>query len=573
MKKISAFVLASALAMMQSASADSLWWGYGDGENVEGGVGAASSSTWTAAIKMTKAVADSYAGATITAVRFAVYGNGQTVKNCSYFVTDDIKKIENPIAVGDLTMGWHEYQLAEPYTIEAGKELYIGYMSTGVYPIAQVSGEGSEGTAVIGSGTRFTDYGVVDGYNWILAIQAQVTGDNFPASLAWQNIKPMKAEADHENLLTFALQSVTPTDVTSFDAELRIDNEVVDSKHVSCDLQEAYDAASVSFTLPALGVGNYSYTVAVTAINDEPLDAPVEASAQLEVVQYLMVRKHVVEECTGTWCGWCIRGLVAMREMRAKYPDTFIGIAVHGSDAFSTSSYNALLNRASGYPSAFINRSTSIGTNPSEMEAAFRAEDQTANGEVKIVEARFTDATKKKLNIKVTTRFALDYNTENFRMAFVVLEDYLRSTQSNYYAGGGNGPMGGFENQSSTVYVDLMDVARDIKNYAGLTNSVPAQITAGEVYEYTYTYTLPTTIKDQENVSIVALLQNKQGSKIVNADKTETLLAWDAEVEGIEAVRADDTAQPACFDLQGRPMAAPVVGQPYVSGGRVRLNR
>lgn len=569
MRRIAATILASALAMMQSAEADSLWWGYGDGENVETGIGSAASSTWTGAIKMTKAVTDSYAGATITAVRFAVYGNDQPVKNCSYFITDNIKKIENPVAVGNLNMGWHEYQLAEPYTIEAGKELYIGYKGTGVFPLARVVGVGGEGSAIVSSGSNFTDFGMVDGYNWILAIQAQITSDSFPASLAWQSIQPVKAEAGRENRLTFDLQSATPTDITSFDAELRIDNEVVDSRHVSCELLEAHDATSVAFTLPSLTDGNYSYTVAVTAINGQPLATAIEASSALEVVKYLIIRKHVVEECTGTWCGWCVRGLVAMREMRAKYPDSFIGIAVHGRDAYATTSYNSLLNRGSGYPSAYINRSTSIGTNPSEMEAAFRAEDTETNGEVKIVEARFTDATKKKLDIKVTTRFTQDYNVESFRLAFVVLEDNLRSTQSNYYAGGSYGPMGGFENQGSTTYVDLMDVAREIKNYTGIVNSIPEQIRAGEVYEYTYTYTLPTTIANISNVAIVALLQNKAGSKIINADKTENLLDWNAE--GIEAVEADAAAGRPIYDLMGRQIAHPMAGKPYIANGKLRL--
>ena len=44
------------------------------------------------------------------------------------------------------------------------------------------------------------------------------------------------------------------------------------------------------------------------------------------------VQKVVGEELTGTWCGWCPRGAVALENMRNKYPDTFIGIAVHGGD-------------------------------------------------------------------------------------------------------------------------------------------------------------------------------------------------------------------------------------------------
>ena len=571
MKRITTIAIASLMAM--SASADTMWWGYGDGENVSGGIGAASSATWTAAIKMPQSLVETYAGSSISAVRFAVYGNKQPVTNCSYFVTNDITKIQNPISVGTLSLGWHEYQLAEPVTIEAGQELYIGYTCTGVYPIALVDGVGAEGTCVAGSGSDFNDYGTIDGYEWVLGIQAQLSNEHFPATLLWQAPKEVKVESGKDCQLAFDIQTVTPAAITSFDAELRVNDEVVSTKHVECELNEVGAVTTVNFELPAQAIGSYNYTVIVNSINGEPLLTPMSAQGTLTVVKYLIIRKQVVEECTGTWCGWCVRGIVAMREMRQKYPDRFIGIAVHGSDAYSTSSYNSLLNRISGYPSAFINRSTSIGTNPSEMEAAFRAEDQTSDGEVKIVEARFTDSTHKKLDVKVQTRFAQNYSTESFRLAFVVLEDNLRSTQQNYYAGGSSGPMGGFESQGSTVFVDLMDVARDIKNYGGLSGSVPSKITAGEVYEYPYTYTLPSTIADLNNVSIVALLQNRTGSKIVNADKTETLLEWDEEVEGIQTIQEDAHATSVIYDLMGRQMTHPNTGKIFIEGGKLKMIR
>lgn len=553
-------LLAAILAMTQNAAADSLWWGYGDGESILRGHGSSSSATWTAAVRMPQSVAATYDGASISAVRFAVYGNNQGARDCSYFVTDDIMDIRNAIPVGDLSAGWHEFELDEPYTISAGKDIYIGYIATGAYPVAIVDGVGSEGTCVVGMGSNFIDYGAVSGFNWVLGIQAQLTDGAFAPSLLWTDNGVVRAEADRENSLEFSLQSASPAVVSSFDAELQVGDEVVDARHVTCDLDEAYAAASVSFTLPAYEVGNYAYRVAVTAINGEALSVPVESSGTLEVVKYLMKRRHVVEEVTGTWCGWCVRGIVAMRMMREKYPDRFIGIAVHGRDSYATSSYNGLIDKVSGYPDAFINRSASFDPSPSLMEATFLAEDSSIKGEVNIIEARFTDAARQSLAIRVQTRFVDDYSTESFRLAFVVVEDSLRSVQSNYYANGENGPMGGFENQGSSCYVTLMDVARDIKSFSGIQGSVPADITAGEVYEYTYIYALPANIANIGNVSVVALLQNKSGTKIENADRTENLLDWDAGMSGIETRHNTKAADQMMFDLTGRRIIQPAAG-------------
>lgn len=43
-------------------------------------------------------------------------------------------------------------------------------------------------------------------------------------------------------------------------------------------------------------------------------------------------RRVVVEELTGTRCGWCPRGLAGMAKLRQQFGDRFIGIAVHNYD-------------------------------------------------------------------------------------------------------------------------------------------------------------------------------------------------------------------------------------------------
>ena len=43
-------------------------------------------------------------------------------------------------------------------------------------------------------------------------------------------------------------------------------------------------------------------------------------------------RRSVVEELTGTRCGWCPRGLAGMAKLRETFGDRFIGIAVHNFD-------------------------------------------------------------------------------------------------------------------------------------------------------------------------------------------------------------------------------------------------
>lgn len=284
-------------------------------------------------------------------------------------------------------------------------------------------------------------------------------------------------------------------------------------------------------------------------------------------------RVQVIEEATGTWCGWCVHGLVAMNQLEEKYPDTFIGLAVHGDDAYATDSYAPFLQRISGYPYALINRSYSCGTKPSEMLTAYEAFAALgdAEGEAKIVDAHYTDSKYTAVEVTVNTRFAKAHTKEDYRLAFVVVEDSIRDRQTNYYSGGAHGEMGGFEELGENPYVYLRHVVRLIDPYDGILGSVPTQISAGKTYTYTHTITMP-KVKMRRRVSIVVLLLRDQGVSIVNASRCPTIEAY--VPDGIAAPVVDSAPfDSQSFDLQGRrlPEGATPHGL-HIRGGRVVLN-
>lgn len=563
----------TAFASMPAQQTASLWWGYGDGQSIWKGVGGGSNpATQTAAIKVPADVVASYAGSRIKSIRFAVTSNTGSVTDVSYFLTSDLESIadEERTAVGNLTSGWHTYELATPYQITAGKDLYIGYTVTGVRPVAIVNVPGCEGSCWMKSGKKFYDYGVMEGYNYTLGIQALIEADNFEASLSFAETGNVKAETTG-GILPVSVRSMSPVAVTSYSIAYSVDGNKVGEKSAECNLPEIGDTHAIELPLPSLSLGNHTYEVEITAINGKAAASGIKASGNLEVMKYVMYRTHVIEECTGTWCGYCVRGLVAMREMRKNHPERFIGIAVHGRDKYEVASYSPLLKRISGYPSAFFNRSRIVGTEPSEMENAFKSASELAECEVKIVGIEYTNASKSSVTIHMCYRFDRNHENIDYRLAVVTLEDYLNDTQANYYSGGGLGPMGGFENLGSYAYVDLMDVARDITSYTGIINSVPAQITEGEWYDYRYTYTLPVNVRDRKNMTIVVLMQNATGTEILNAAKCE--LIQEPGSVGIEMVEEPSTAASAAYDLFGRRLNEEDASRGLrISNGKVRIN-
>lgn len=534
-------------------------WGYGDGESIYAGVGAneGTTCTVTAAVQIPQNLVDAYDGARISSISFAVYGNSGQVLDASYFVTNDLKDIErNSVKLGTLSQGWHSYDLAMAHPLHAGEPVYIGYTATGVSPVAIANLNGQTGSCLLSvDGCEFEDYGRAQG--WSLGVLATLQSAHFPPQIELANVTDIKVKANEPCQLPVTVCALSPTEVSSYTLAVKMQKKTVGTQTVECNLHAIGAMDTTYFALDALEPGSYSYTVELQAINGQPLDEVQSQSGKLIAKQLLLPHTQVVEEGTGTWCGWCVRGMVAMKEMAERYPDSFIGIAVHAGmgsgaeDEYEISSYSKFIDLLGGrFPLAAINRQTLFDPSFKTMEEHFLAQDPWADGEVKIVEARFTDDTHQKLAIKTRCRFADDHSKKAaFRLAFVILEDNLPAVQTNYYAGGENGPMGGYELKDRYLYVDLQDVARDIKNYSGLVNSIPTTIKAGEYYEYTYNYKLPAGLACLENVSVVALLQNVEGTEIINADKCSTLL--EASDQGIETIESDEDVV-VRYNLQGQ---------------------
>lgn len=283
-------------------------------------------------------------------------------------------------------------------------------------------------------------------------------------------------------------------------------------------------------------------------------------------------RVQVIEDCTGTWCGWCVHAIVAMDSLRQKYPDSFIGIAVHGQDAYEVEGYQPLRNRIQGYPGAFVNR-TYCQTKPAEMETAFLYQAKTADCQIRIDEARFTDATRSTLRITTNTVFGKAVTAGKYRVALVLLEDSILDTQKNYYAGSQMGQMGGFESLPNECQIYLMDVARDVTTYYGIENSLPTAMDAGRDYTFEYDYPMPATIQDMGHVSVVAMIVNEKGGRIFNATKCSNLLDYDATpaADGVSAVSTVGS-RPVVYTVSGTQQRHPTAGISIVrdTDGQVR---
>ena len=238
-------------------------------------------------------------------------------------------------------------------------------------------------------------------------------------------------------------------------------------------------------------------------------------------------RKVFAEEATGTWCQWCPRGDVFMNLMAERYPDHFVGIAVHNGDPMVVSEWDSGLPSFpgfSGYPSVIFDRTTII--DPSQLEPNVAANLQLAPESTSEHWATFDEASRE-LTVTVATTFA-EQAIGDYRLVVGLTEDGVMGSssayaQSNAYAGGGNGVMGGYENLPNPVPASIMvynHTSRALFTpFSGLQNAFSANVIVSPgTYENTFSYVIPAGY-NIENMHIVSAVL-KSGGLADNAHST-----------------------------------------------------
>ena len=273
---------------------------------------------------------------------------------------------------------------------------------------------------------------------------------------------------------------------------------------------------------------------------------PALATDEVETYE----RKIVVEKGTGTWCGYCPRGILGFRAMYEKYPDNFIGIAVHDDDMYSPTYISYVWQRLSAYPDCELNRKHHIDPNETALENYYLLEIDKATARI-LMTAEWEDEGKNKAVIRTTTRFAYDRN-EEFRIAYVVTENAVGPyMQRNNYAGE-TFDMGGFEKEGSMVYMLHDHVARSISALYGEPESVPNQPMGRTDYEHEHTLALPDNIQNKENIELIVLLINQTTGEIENADVKKFSEVQAEGTTAIHQVPSESNAPALYYDLRGR---------------------
>jgi len=388
---------------------------------------------------------------------------------------------------------------------------------------------------------------------WINGVNTVASADFFPVQNTQMYVDDVQFDhvpftvpaldamvADIDMGAELATQSGTPTvkivnggstAITSMKVDLSYNGSTTTQTVTGINIPTA-GIYTVSMPSTVLVAGSLPVTALVYEVNGGAGDnTPTNdmLSEQINPVVPAPGKMVVGEEATGTWCQWCPRGAVFMDLYETKYQDFWAGIAVHNGDPMTVADYDTGIGSLiGGYPSALVDRMGDV--DPSGMSSDFFTRLQTAP-KATLLNGATWDPNTRVLNVSVRYTFSSGANG-NYKSACVLTEDDVTGTgagwsQSNAYAGGNNGTMGGYESLPNPVPASQMvynHVARAIApSFAGMSGIFPASINAGDVHIVNYTFTLPAGW-DENQIHIVGMLIDPNG-KIDNAGSADIVTA------------------------------------------------
>ncbi|MCH5226468.1 MAG: hypothetical protein J1F16_01415 [Muribaculaceae bacterium] len=489
-----------------------------------------------AAIQIPMAQAQQWIGNKVTGIRIG-FGQGST-DNIMVFVTKTLTGTPIVIEPAKITtmMGWNEITFKTPYEID-GSPFYIGYqyqqMNVTEYPIGfDYVVTDSPYADNLGFDNEWDHLGSLFGS---VCIQAMVSGENLPENDVIVNTLYLPDFALTNESFNSLIQvgntgtkTVNSLTVTGSVGGVEVVNQTVT---LETPLKTGeFDYVEVDgLTCNTDGV-NIPVTLAVTQVNGvQPASAvnkSVTGSVNCADTSY--DRNVVFEEFTGTWCIWCPRGIVGMQYMEENYGDDgFIGVAGHMSqdggtaDPMESPTYAEVVDffSQSSFPSAIVDRKYYFDPGPDTMEEYFQIQKETPSVAGVEISATY-NASDETVSVTGTSEFALNLSDVNYGWVFILCENKVGPyNQSNGYAGGSEGEMGGWEKLPSRVAWIYNEVARDVVGPFGATGSIPANITKATKYSYDATLDAGDVV-DINNCYVVGMIVAPTGEwEVINGAK------------------------------------------------------
>lgn len=479
--------------------------------------------------------------------------------------------------------GWWEVQLAEPYQL-TGEDIYAGYSfnmdaldDTNKRPV-KITTELHDGGCFVHTSRSYR--------NWTDVSDMCSSIMEIVLSGAPQNAAAVSAEGAYfgavgkKTLVTFLVENHGAAGISNIDYTYEYDGKTL-AGHTDLvyPVSSVYNAASYfSFSLPEVTEkAYYPLNLTITKVNGgENNDAGRSLTQDVSIFEVVPKHLSVMEEYTGTWCGYCPRGIVGLEVMHRLYPEDFIALSYHEGDPMEVLTAEYYPNTISGFPAAYLDRQYAVdayggvsGSTSFGMDKAWLAAcDMAAEGGVDV--RAWLNSDKSAVEISAGATFPLAVNKAKYAVELVLVADSLCGTtvnwyQRNYFTEGRQGtfPEPEFEKfTSGEEYVTDIKFSDVVVATTRLLNGLtylPEQVEADKRYEADATIpfsrvvntSLDPVVQNKKNLRVVALLINTGTGAVVNAAQTKVYEDESAGI-GTVAVKPQGAGAVSVYDLSGR---------------------
>lgn len=543
-------------------------------------------------------------GKSIKAVRFRVQGVSD-LSNFKVWLCGDMPVPADEGHIIDVDVDattlqdtiWNEIALPEGYTVpDTG--VYVGYSfhstattSQSRFPIiTSADGSGVDGGLYDWEEAFMSGWqSYPDGRMGNLAMQVLLEGNFYNNAVTTTDFGSCVVVAGGQTNATLSLTNLGKNSISNIGYTITTNGKVGSEQQAT--LPQAFDilGGTTSIDIPLDADAEYAKAnkiITITKVNGQPNETTegYTSNGTLLTLAQNSQRRTLMEEYTGAWCGWCPRGVVGIKRLKADFGDNFIPVSIHYNDPMQIPGYQELYNDVHSYPDAFLNRDIEGDPYAGRAMVVYGIKNDMETEQDIPAEASLDITAKwannEKTRISTTTSIKFQYNSDTapYGLAYVLVADSLTSdsaswTQTNYfpyfkddsdYAEGTEmyndfyDFLNGEENIVGFVNNDVAIAAYGVKD--GLSNSVNAPIVIGEEQNHNYTISIASNslVQDKSKLHVVAFLIDQESGKVVNAASTD--IADDSSTGITNTTNTTDIKEVSRYSVDGRLLNRPQSG-------------
>lgn len=414
-------------------------------------------------------------------------------------------------------------------------------------------------------------------------IYVTLEGDFAEYSLGFKGVPTTYAAVGEDFSVNASLLNIGASPVSKIGYSYSIAGKVFEK---TLDLENPIQPDFINPTVVALPIdaidelGEYAVDFKINTVNGgENGSLSASASATVTVLPFLPVHRPMLEEFTGTWCGWCTRGFWALETLNEIYGDNVVLAAYHNGDPMEVT--GAFPVNVDGFPSATLNRNGIEDPYYGNANDGFGMKKEVAASIETMVPAAI-DAVADwnadgSISVKATSTFFENKENAGYKVGYLLINNGLTGTdsgwfQSNYFANYA-AQYAGTDLEVLTTWPGKVpglvfnDVVVDVTGMMGVPESIPSDVAYNTPYksEFSFDIASNSVIQDKDKLYVAAFILNPNGT-VLNSVKVKVPDGEGSAVNAVDAGSVEVSSE--YYNLSGVRVLAPVDGM-YVKVSRM----